>query len=362
MKDDIKPFNPNYRISSDTIRLLMEIEAIKTEMKSIRLPVAIAEQIRQEVRVRSTHYSTQIEGNRLTLTETERAVKNRKVNFFGLERDAAEVRNYWNALVRVGEWAEKRVALSEEMIQKLHGLVLKGIRAGKTPYRTEQNVIKDSVTREIVYLPPEAKDVSALMGAMVAWANNSMKEKVPVPLVAGILHYQFATIHPYYDGNGRTARLLTSFLLYRESYGLNGLYSLEEYHAQDIQAYYSALRTHPHHNYYEGREIADLTGWVDYFIKTLAMAVENVRERAKQVGEVPAAKGISKRPIDPRKQRVMALFAEKDKITTNEVAAILSLSSRMARLIVKGWIEDGWIVMSDKSKKGRTYILKRKHS
>ena len=52
------------------------------------------------------------------------------------------------------------------------------------------------------------------------------------PLIAGLLHYQFVTIHPYYDGNGRTARLLATFMLHRGGYGLQGLFSLEEFHAR----------------------------------------------------------------------------------------------------------------------------------
>ena len=54
------------------------------------------------------------------------------------------------------------------------------------------------------------------------------------PVVVALAHYQFATIHPYFDGNGRTARLLTTLILHRSGYGLNGIYSLEEYYAQNL--------------------------------------------------------------------------------------------------------------------------------
>ncbi len=64
---------------------------------------------------------------------------------------------------------------------------------------------------------------------------------LPIPLVAGIVHYQFVTIHPYYDGNGRTARLLTSFIMRKGGYGLKGIYSLEEYYAKDLTRYYDAF-------------------------------------------------------------------------------------------------------------------------
>lgn len=137
-----------------------------------------------------------------------------KTTFLGRERDVCEVRNYWNALLRVEEWSAHNLPVSEHLIQKLHALVEKGGRAKPTPYRTHQNVIKDSNTGKIVYLPPEAKDVPKLM--------------------SDLAHYQFVTIHPYYDGNGRTARLLATLLLQRGGYGLNGFLSIEEQHARDL--------------------------------------------------------------------------------------------------------------------------------
>ncbi len=99
------------------------------------------------------------------------------------------------------------------------------------------------------------------------WANNAEEERLPAPLIAALVHYQFATIHPYYDGNGRTARLLTTFILHRSGYGLNRLFSMEDYHARDQEGYYHALAFHPHHNYYYGRATADLSPWARVFHK-----------------------------------------------------------------------------------------------
>jgi len=67
--------------------------------------------------------------------------------------------------------------------------------------------------------------------------------ELPTPLVAALAHYQYATVHPYYDGNGRTARLLTTLVLHKAGYGLKGIYSLEEYYARDLAAYYGAPAT-----------------------------------------------------------------------------------------------------------------------
>ncbi len=141
-------------------------------------------------------------------------------------------------------------------------------------------------------MPPEAHDVPRLMAAMVRWIKEADKKNVPVPLIAGLAHYQFVTIHPYFDGNGRTGRLLATFLLHRGGYGLSGFFSLEEHHAHDLAGYYRALSVHPHHNDYEGRVDADLTPWIEYFVRTLAVTFEAVCKEAKRL----ACEGI---PIEP---------------------------------------------------------------
>ena len=252
----------------------------------------------------------------------------------------------------------EKLPLTEERIKKLHALIEKGPRARPTPYRTGQNVIRDSSSGAIVYMPPEAKDVPSLMLALVEWYKITEYDEIPVPLTAALVHYQFVTIHPYYDGNGRTARILATFILHRGGYGLNGFFSLEEYHDRNISDYYNALSVHPHHNYYEGRSNTDLTPWVEYFIELLSSVFNVAREEAvsnsdKDLSQEPAAL----RRLDPRARRVLGLFLKKERIISADVAGILGISKRMARVLLKRWTEDGWLKVADPSRKGRSYIL-----
>ena len=209
-------WNPNFRFNSAITRALMDIEAAKAVIGQSHLSPFILTELRHKARVRSTHYSTRIEGNRLTLKETTQVIEKKKANFHGRERDVNEVRNYWEALLKIEDWAARKVELSEDIIQRLHATVEKGRRAKPSGYRDGQNVIRDARSGGIVYLPPEAKDVSALMLALVNWVKKAGKDDVPAPVVAALLHYQFVTVHPFYDGKGRTARLLATFMLQRE--------------------------------------------------------------------------------------------------------------------------------------------------
>jgi Fic family protein len=236
----------------------MEIEAARVVVEATPLPPLVQAELSRRMRVRSTHFSTRIEGNRLALDEAEEAVSRRRTVFHGRERDVAEVRNYWNALIRVEEWAEAGQRLAEDTIRRIHAIVMHGPRARPVPYRDGQNAIRDSISGAIIYLPPEAKDVPVIMAELARWIPEADREGLPAVIVAGLAHYQFVTIHPYYDGNGRTARLLATYILHRGRYGLRGLLSLEEYHARDLDAYYRALSTADHHNYHMGRAEADL--------------------------------------------------------------------------------------------------------
>ncbi|MBW6518165.1 MAG: Fic family protein [ANME-2 cluster archaeon] len=349
-------WHPTYTIAPATAAALMQIEADRTVVEQTPLPLAVQEELRRRARIRSTHYSTRIEGNRLTLEEAEQVIEGKQ--FLGRERDVGEVRNYWNALLRVEEWAAKGVPLTEDLIKRLHALVEKGARAGPSPYRDGQNVIRDSASGAIVYMPPEAKDVPVLMAALVNWGNTATKDGVPVPLIAALVHYQFVTIHPYYDGNGRTARLMATFILHRGGYGLHGFFSLEEHHARDLDAYYQALVVHPHHNYYEGRPTADLTSWLEYFVRLLAEVFTAAREEAlRSLDEGITIEPEALRRLDPRARTVLALFTKKEQITSSEVANTLGLSQRMARVLLKNWVEEGWLEVADPSRRARAYTL-----
>jgi Fic family protein len=351
-------WKPVYTISPSIAHALMDIEAANAVVESTPLSPAVEAELRHKARVRSTHYSTRIEGNKLTLKQAQEVIDKKKTHFHGRERDVNEVRNYWDALLKTEAWAGSKIELSENLIKRLHAIVDKGKRAKATPYRDGQNVIRDSQSGGIIYLPPEATDVPWLMAEMVRWVGKAGKENIPVPIIAALAHYQFVTIHPYYDGNGRTARLLATLILQRDGYGLHGFFSMEEHHARDLASYYSSLAVHKSHNYYQGRAQADLTAWIAYFTSLLAKVFTQAKDEALKY----AKQGVPQEPeqlrrLDRRARIVFSLFAMKDKITAPDVARVLGLSSRMARILLQKWVKDGWLVTANTANRSRAYSL-----
>ena len=268
-------FNPVYTISPGIAKQLMRIEAAKQKVCLLPVNPRVLASLRETAKLYTTHYSTMIEGNRLDPDQVKE-VLTLKGHFPGRERDEHEVKGYYAALAQLEQFAAQNHPITEKVIQTLHALVMSDgrTRVTPTPYRDGQNVIRDGSTGTIVYMPPESKDVQSLMRHLVAWLKES--DDLPCPVVAAIAHYQFATIHPYYDGNGRTARLLTTLILHLGGYDLKGLYSLEEYYAKNLLAYYRAISIGPSHNYYLGRIKSDITGWIDYFVEGMAFAFEKV--------------------------------------------------------------------------------------
>lgn len=349
---------PVYTISPAVANALMEIEAGRQAVIELPINIEVLTNLRETARLAATHYSTQIEGNRLTRAQVEEALGG--AHFPGRERDEAEVRNYYRALTHVETLAQRPAPLTEEAIRKIHGLVWHG-KETPTPYRDSQNVIRDSRTGAIVYLPPEAHDVPLLMAALVEWVNAELdRHELPVPIVAAIAHYQFATIHPYYDGNGRTARLLTTLLLHKSGYGLKGIYSLEEHYAHDLDGYYDALTVGPSHNYYLGRAEADMSGFLEYFCRSMADAFSAVRSQAAQAvdrGGRDASPLL--RELDPRQRRLLELYRSQGVATTADIATHLGLARRTISDLCRRWVDDGFLELHDTSRKTRSYRLGR---
>lgn len=287
--------------------------------------------------------------------------------FAGRDRDEREVSNYYKAADKAETVASLKRPFREHDIQVLHGLTHAG-RPKPSSYRDGQNVIRDSADGGIVYMPPEAKDVPVLMQELVEWINKEMIDKnIPMPIIAALAHYQFATIHPYYDGNGRTARLLTTMILQRGGYGLKGVYSLEEYYAKNLQGYYAALDVGDSHNYYLSRVGANVLGFVEYFCVGMADACTKVRRHAESSIAPMAASPLQPqtvhltRNLHPLQRQSLGLFASSKTITAADLSQYLGLQQRQVRELCAKWVEEGFLVINNPSKKARSYQLANKY-
>ncbi|MCF7899160.1 Fic family protein [Candidatus Babeliales bacterium] len=357
-------FKPIFSITPQIANCLINLEKLKLEIQNLPINPIILKSLRETARLQTIHYSTYIEGNRLTIEQVEELIKMGsafpKDSNSEQKRDEKEILGYYAALEQVKTLSNINKPLTTQNLQFIHALVM---GAGKTnikptSYRDTQNAIYDGATKKIVYLPPEAKDVPLLISNLIDWINFAEKENLPCPLRAAISHYQFTTIHPYFDGNGRTARIIATIILHRGGYDLKGLYSLEEYYAKNLNTYYEALSVGPSHNYYMGREESDITAWISYFCQGMIESFEKVKTYALiEYNKGHEDKSKTLRELDAQQQAFLSVFQKRKVITTKDIESFFGISTRSARNLCNKWSKTNFIVIKSTAKKSRTYEL-----
>lgn len=342
-------FTPKYSITDTIARKLMDIQRASAIVDLLPLPASILDLLKKESMEQTVILSTKMEGN--TLDEaTKRKVLYKTSN----DNEEQEIYNLMKALEYLDEAEKRQLPVTEEFIKKLHSIIRisHGRRPRVSEYREEQNQV-GSRNASGFYLPPEWQDVPLLIEDLVAWINSPETYTVPVPIKAGIFMWQFLTIHPYMDGNGRTSRMITTYLLRRGGYGLKGLFVLENFYDRNLAEYYRRLQLGLHHNYYFGRNEADLTPWLEFFIDGLAEVFQEaaaiVSEKSAQMTKIEPD---LIRKLDPGQRMVFAqLTFKQDALTTSELGNLLNLSERSIRDKVSHWREDGFIEPRDQGAK-----------
>lgn len=352
-------YQPQFQINTQLIKLLGRIDAAKTIVDDLNVPLPIEQELRQEASAKMTHYSTKIEGNRLTLKQTKELIRGNDV--IAREIDKREVMNYYDCLEWIFQASKSKMDISERSIKHMHAVIQKGILRGKLcgEYREAQNAIYDSKTRRPVYIPPEAKDVPSLMKSFVQWLNQ--KSDIHSVLKAGVAHYRFVVIHPFMDGNGRTARALATYLLYREGYDLKRFYSLEEYYAEDLRGYYHALQKCHGLNYYDNPN-PDITTWIEYFVKGVAIVFEDVKKTALEAAKqtIPQRNEIHTKlleTIGPRERRMLGYFRKSPQLRRKDLSAIFHIKDRTAGDLIQKWVKEGFLIRKGSGYRDAYYIL-----
>jgi Fic family protein len=248
---------------------------------------AVLAEFEKKANMISAHASTSIEGNPLPLTEVKRIIKSMPAHVRDAEK---EVLNYNKALVELDAALKTgAVELKLDLILKIQKSITGGLVAdfysGKL--RKDAVFVSDPIQRKPLYLPPDHQDVPGLMKELLDFIGNN-GEKIDPLILAGIFHKQFVLIHPFMDGNGRTARLATKAILAKLGLNTFNLFSFENYYNRNVSNYFQFVGEKG--NYYDIKDSVDFTLWLEYFtdgiidelmrvsgeLKTLTIAPGNI--------------------------------------------------------------------------------------
>ena len=149
------------------------------------------------------------------------------------------------------------------------------------------------------------------MSELIAWLNKN-KNEISVPILAAIAHYQYAAIHPYYDGNGRTARILTALILHLNGYDLKGIYNPEEYYVKHLRDYYAATDIGKSHNYYLGSADADIISRIEYFITGMLESFSKIEKHLEREKGRKDQSDNKLHIFDARQKKVLTFFEKND--------------------------------------------------
>ena len=266
-------YEPRYKKSSALTFLIEEIERKKFLIERLLLMPKHEEWLRREAFIRTAYSSTMVENADITEEELERAAK--PSPGATIPKDRPDVTNYAKALTFVDFLSDTPLLGIEQTIREIHWMLMKNIEGDRFlpgTYRKEPNWITDQGVR--VYEPPFHVDIPSRMRDFTEWLQS---EPDVHPLVrAGLAHLHVVAIHPFLDGNGRTARLVTTLLLQQSGYGFKRLLSLDSYYQRQRDDYITALQECLGSKFHQDY---DATRWLEFFAQSVALQAVSLKTR-----------------------------------------------------------------------------------
>lgn len=354
-------YTPKFSITNQILKNIGRIEASKEIIENAPLVPAYEAKFRQEAIIRTVHHGTHIEGNPLDTGEVTAVLSGKEIN--AKDRDVQEVLNYRKVLSFIDKrrtTKDKRQIITEKDFLNIHKLtvsrVLPSNQAGK--YRSTEVVVKNSKSGGISFKPPEASEVVNLIKDFFGWLVSEQSDDVHPVLVAGITHYVLAYIHPFVDGNGRTARAFATMVLFSEGYDIKKFFSLEEYFDRNAKKYYETLQTVSNQKV-SSLSDRDLTIWLEYFCEGLAEELNRVKERVQKLSLDLKLKGKTGQiALSERQLKIVEYIESYGSISNQQWRSILREYSDDTVLRDLKDLQKKGLIKKKGSTKGAVYILR----
>ena len=359
-------FKPNYTITNNLLTYVTRIESAKAIIENSPLVPAWEAKFRDEALTRIVHFGTKIEGNDLTTEQAQAVVASNSFSpaeveattgIIARDRDIQEVINYRNVIKWIDE--QQKIGsvglVSQATLVKLHELTMDKLLPGGEvgTWREKQVVVEGAGGEGVVFRPPTAVEIPHLIREFFEWTESRENLNVHPLLKAAIAHYQLVYIHPFVEGNGRTARAMSTLMMYAAEYDFKRFFSLEEYFDADVRAYYRALQS------VQKSMNGDLTYWLEYFCYGLAIEIDKIKQKVlklskdfklrQQLGQQVA--------LSERQIMLLEVLQNQGEITSEDAQQVLpNISTDTILRDMKDLIKKG-VIKKQGVTKGVRYIL-----
>ena len=343
-------FKTSYTITNKLLANIKKISSIIIELNNRRFQEVVLYELEKKAREISTYASTSIEGNPLPLTDVKQIIKNKPEN---LRNSEQEIINYNAILEELNINLQKQsVNFNINLILSVHKKIVNNLvpkyQLGKL--RKEPVFVNNPKTGKTVYWPPDHGDVPELINGLLDFVIKN-KGVVDPLIIAGVFHKQFVIIHPFMDGNGRTARICTKVILADMGLDTFNLFSFENYYNKNVTNYFNNVGVTG--NYYDIADSLDFTGWLEYFTDGIIDELLRVKKLLMEISPGPTME------LFPYHEKILKFIKKKGYITDSDYSKITERAKATRSLDFNKLINLGFI---ERKGKGRAtyYILKER--
>ena len=344
-------YQPVFKVSDQVRRHLQDIERLRSTITSGHILPSVEASVRHRASVESVHSSTSIEGNPLDINQVRAVISSDRI-LTKQEYAEIEVYNYKQALDYINRRRSSGDITLDDIL-KLHQIItdrlLDSTRSGKIRRRP---VYIEDEQHQIIYTAVDAPRVKNELIDLLNWVKDNQFVLHPV-IIGAIIHFHLAAIHPFSDGNGRTARAATALYLALAHYDNDGALTLDTYYASDRPSYYAILRRLNRENYASSQQ-ADLTPWLEYFAEGY---LTSLRVLDAEIRLLSLATLTDKPALDRNDQDIISYVAKFGSLNISEAESILpELSRRTIQHRLKHLVNQGYLDLVGATH-GAKYVL-----
>jgi len=336
-------FEPKFTYTPKIVNELAAIERLYGQLLGEKLIPSLALKLSQENLVLATHHSTSIEGNPLNPQDVTNIVLGDRIPTTKSEK---EVKNYFAVLNRIAVLAKEREPLSTELTQKLHHDLMLGLdKDALGKFRDGPVFVGHKTKVEIVvkHNPPFHTNIEIEKALENVYDWLIIKDDLHPLIKAGLFHHEFAYIHPFFDGNGRLARILTTYYLLLNNYEVSKFFILDDFYDIDRQLYSDTLHT---------ADKGDNTQWLEYFLEGIAVSLQGALARINELKQtsLEEIKGEKRVIVTSREEEVLQIVLDKKAIKTTDIQNALSVTRQQAHSLLHSLVKKGLLEKFGKTK------------